>query len=173
MVALQFVLVSAVQKSESAINIYLLFVTTEHWVEFSVLYNRFLLVLYFIHVLNCFSYVELAAIPWAIAHQVRLSMGFSRQKYWYWSGLPFPSPGDLPDPGIEPMSLFSPVLACEFFTSSATREAGALYTVVYICESQSSNPSHSPHPPPQCLDIFLCVCVYISALQIGSSVLFF
>ena len=40
---------------------------------------------------------------WAIAHQAPLPMGFSRQEYW--SGLPFPSPGDLPDPGIEPMSL--------------------------------------------------------------------
>ena len=39
-------------------------------------------------------------IPWTVAHQAPLSMGFSRQEYW--SGLPFPSPGDLPDPGIEP-----------------------------------------------------------------------
>ena len=42
------------------------------------------------------------AIPWTVAHQAPLSMGFSRQEYW--SGLPFPSPGDLPDPGIEPRS---------------------------------------------------------------------
>ena len=41
-------------------------------------------------------------IPWTAACQAPLSMGFSRQKYW--SGLPFPSPGHLPDPGIEPMS---------------------------------------------------------------------
>ena len=40
--------------------------------------------------------------PWTVAHQVPLSMGFSRQEYW--SGLPFPSPGDLPDPGIGPTS---------------------------------------------------------------------
>ena len=40
--------------------------------------------------------------PWTVAHQTPLSVGFSRQEYW--SGLPFPSPGDLPDPGIEPMS---------------------------------------------------------------------
>ena len=38
--------------------------------------------------------------PWTVAHQAPLSMGFSRQEYW--SGLSFPSPGDLPDPGIEP-----------------------------------------------------------------------
>ena len=42
-------------------------------------------------------------------------VGFSRQEYW--SGLPFPPPGDLPDPGIEPVSLASPALAGEFFTS--------------------------------------------------------
>ena len=41
-------------------------------------------------------------IPWTVAHQVPLSMGFSRQEYW--NGMPFPSPGDLPDPGIEPGS---------------------------------------------------------------------
>ena len=40
--------------------------------------------------------------PWTVAHQTPLSMGFSRQEYWI--GLPFPSPGDLPDPGIEPRS---------------------------------------------------------------------
>ena len=43
------------------------------------------------------------ATPWAVAHQAPLSRGFSRQEYW--SGLPFSSPGDLPDPGIEPTSL--------------------------------------------------------------------
>ena len=42
------------------------------------------------------------ATPWTVARQAPLSMGFSRQEYW--SGLPFPSPGDLPDPGIEPWS---------------------------------------------------------------------
>ena len=40
--------------------------------------------------------------PWTLAHQALLSMGFPRQEYW--SGLPFPSPGDLPDPGIKPAS---------------------------------------------------------------------
>ena len=58
---------------------------------------------------------------WAVACQVSLSMGFSRQKYW--SGLPCPPPGDLPNQGIEIMSLMSPALAGRFFTASATREA--------------------------------------------------
>ena len=46
------------------------------------------------------SRVRLFVTPWTVAYQALLSVGFSRQEYW--SGLPFPSPGDLPDPGIEP-----------------------------------------------------------------------
>ena len=46
------------------------------------------------------SRVRLFATPWTVAHQAPPSMGFSRQEYW--RGLPFPSPGDLPDPEIEP-----------------------------------------------------------------------
>ena len=46
------------------------------------------------------SYVGLFANPWTVAHQAPLSLRFSRQEYW--SGLPFPSPEDLPDPEIEP-----------------------------------------------------------------------
>ena len=49
-----------------------------------------------------FSCVRLFEIPWTVAYQAPPSMGFSRQECW--SGLPFPSPGDLPDPGIEPGS---------------------------------------------------------------------
>ena len=48
------------------------------------------------------SHVGLFATPWTVAHQVHLSMVFSRQEYW--SGEPFPSPRDLPDPGIKPRS---------------------------------------------------------------------
>ena len=48
------------------------------------------------------SPVQLCATPWTVACQAPLSMGFPRQEYW--SGLPFPSPGDLPDPGIKLMS---------------------------------------------------------------------
>ena len=49
-----------------------------------------------------FSHVRLFATPWTVTHQAPPSMGFSRQEFW--SGLLFPSPGDLPDPGIEPRS---------------------------------------------------------------------
>ena len=48
------------------------------------------------------SHVQLFVTPWTVAYQAPLSMGFSKQEYW--SGLPFPSPEDLPDPGIEPRS---------------------------------------------------------------------
>ena len=50
--------------------------------------------------------------PWTVAHQAPLSVGFPRQEYW--NGLPFPSPGYLPNPGIESMS---PILAGRFFTT--------------------------------------------------------
>ena len=55
---------------------------------------------------------------WTVALHVPLSMGFSRQEYW--SGLPCPPPGNLPDPGTEPMSLLSTALAGKFFTTSAS-----------------------------------------------------
>ena len=48
------------------------------------------------------SHVQLFATPWTVVYQSSQSMGFSRQEYW--TGLPFPSPGDLPNPGIEPGS---------------------------------------------------------------------
>ena len=59
--------------------------------------------------------------PWTVAHQAPLSLGFSRQEYW--SGLSFPPPGNLSNPGVEPASLASPALASGFFTSSTTQEA--------------------------------------------------
>ena len=62
---------------------------------------------------------------WTVARQAPLSMEFSRQEYW--NGLPFPSPGDLPDPGIKPTSLVSPALAGGFSTSWATGECLTLF----------------------------------------------
>ena len=59
-------------------------------------------------VLSHFSRVLLFVIPWTVAHQAPLTMGISRQEYW--SGLPWPPPGDLPDPGTEPESPASPAL---------------------------------------------------------------
>ena len=62
-----------------------------------------------------FSHVRLFATPWTVAYQAPLSMEFSRQEYW--SGLPFPPPGYLPDPEIEPISLASPALSGGLFTT--------------------------------------------------------
>ena len=64
--------------------------------------------------LSCFSCVQLIVTSWTVAHQAPLCMGFSRQEYW--SGLPFPTSGHLPNPEIRPASLMSPALAGGFFT---------------------------------------------------------
>ena len=66
------------------------------------------------------SLVRLFVTPQTVAYKAPLSTEFSRQGYW--SGLPFPSPEELPDPGIKLASLMSPALAGEFFTPSATWE---------------------------------------------------
>ena len=68
--------------------------------------------------LSCFSCVQLFVTPWTIACQALLSVGFFRQEYW--SGLPCPPPGDLPNPGSKPASLLPPALAGRFFTIPAT-----------------------------------------------------
>ena len=60
------------------------------------------------------------ATPWTVAHQAPLSMGFSRREYW--SGLPFPSPGDLPNPEIEPGS---PALQVDSLPSEPREKPGA------------------------------------------------
>ena len=63
--------------------------------------------------LSCFSHVRLLATLWTVARQALLSFEISRQEYW--SGLPCPPPGEIPDPGIEPES---PALAGGFFSTS-------------------------------------------------------
>ena len=83
-------------------------------VETSVLYIVFMCA-------RSLSPVWLIAAPWTVACQAPLSVEFSRQVYW--SELPFPIRGDLPDSGIKAMSLVSPALAARFFTTSATWEA--------------------------------------------------
>ena len=69
-----------------------------------------------VYVLNCFSCVQFFTTSWTVARQAPLSMGFSKQEYW--SELPCPPSGELPDPRIEPAAL-----AGRFFTTSTTWEA--------------------------------------------------
>ena len=81
-------------------------------------------------VLSRFSCVGLFVTLWTVACQAPPSTGFSRQEYW--SGLPCPPPGDLPDPGIKPMSLTSPALADGFCTTRATWTAWHIYYMISI-----------------------------------------
>ena len=85
--------------------------------------------IYTMCVLNHCSHVWFFVTLQTVGLQAPLSVGFSRQEYW--SELPCPPPEDLPYPGIEPMSLRSPVLPGRFFTTSATWEAQA-YTPPYV-----------------------------------------
>ena len=71
---------------------------------------------------SCSVHVQLFTTPWTVAHQVPLSMRFSRQEYW--SGLSFPSPGDLPAPGIEPRC---PALQADSLPTEPLGKREALY----------------------------------------------
>ena len=110
-----------------------------------------------------FSHVRLFATPWTTAHHTSRSMEFSRHEPWI--GLPFPSPGDLPNSGIEPRSLASPSLAGGFFTTEPLGKPQThdfthtqilrcrvyMYTLVYIMsslrEARSSNSSETMSRP--------------------------
>ena len=99
------------------------------------------------HRLSRCSYVQFFVIPWPVAFQAPLSVRFSRREYW--SELPFPFPGDLPNPGIELAALKSPVLVGRCFT---TREAplGMLkvkmllfQSCLTLCDPMDCSPSGS------------------------------
>ena len=116
-------------------------------------YNSILLnsrdVVFYVCVISHFSCVQFFATLWTIAHQAPLSMGFSRQKYW--SGLLCPPPGDLPNPGIEPISLTSPALAGGFFTTSTTWEACLM---LYVSHNYAEHLK------------FICYLLYVSYISI-------
>ena len=83
-----------------------------------------------------------SATPWSVAHQDPLSMGFPRQQYC--SGLPFPNPGDLPDPGIKPTSLASCTMAGGYITTEPpgkphinTHMHTHAHTQTYMCRKQT------------------------------------
>ena len=77
------------------------------------------------HILACMlCCVRIFVAPQTVAHKAPLSLGFPRQEYW--SESPFPTPGDLPDPGIEPLSLTSPSLTGAFFTTEIPEKSHTL-----------------------------------------------
>ena len=86
--------------------------------------------------------------PMDCSPPVSSSMGFSWQKYW--SGLPFPSPGDLPNPGIKPMSLMSSALIGMFFTSSTTNLYCCIIYISHKCHRDRLGPE-AWGPLLQCL----------------------
>ena len=100
-------------------------------------------------VLSHFSCVQLFVTLWTVAHQATLSMGFSRQEYW--SGLPCPSPGDLPNSGIEPASLRSLALAGRFFTTSAILSAPRPDTTTLSTCSKGRNSMGRSNAPIQAM----------------------
>ena len=80
--------------------------------------------------LSCFSRVRLFGTPWTVVHQTPLSMEFSRQEYW--SGLPFPSPGDLLNSGIKHMSLESAALQVDSLPLSHWASPNFVYILTQI-----------------------------------------
>ena len=113
-------------KHTHTLYLYFSFITkvTSHFVFFY--YTCIFLINYtcmHAQLLSCFWLFE---IPWTVAYQIPLPMEFSRQEYW--SELPFPSPGDLPDPGMEPASLVS---AGGFFTTGPWRNPRTIHEVLW------------------------------------------
>ena len=100
---------------------------------------------------------------WTVAHQAPLSVEFSRQEYW--SGLPFPPPRDLPNPGIEPASLVSPALAGRFFTA----EPPGKPIIVY----EASNISNLAPRNSLCIGVFSYNLKNIESLKKLFSFFFF
>ena len=88
--------------------------------------------LIYVYVLSHFSSIWLLVIPWTVACQAPLSLGFCRQEYW--SGLPCPPPGDLPDPGMEPASSAAPALQADSLLLS---HQGYKSTVLQLKENTS------------------------------------
>ena len=82
------------------------------------------------------SHIQLLATPLPTVPQAALSMEFSRQEYW--SGLPFPTPGNLPDPGIKTQSLVSSVLAGEFITTAppGKQNPGSVQVLITFCPEE-------------------------------------
>ena len=108
------------------------------WISIDYMYLLYLTSIDYIYRLLCsiwvksLSRVQLFATPWIVAYQPALSIGFSRQEYW--SGLPFPSPGDLPEPGIEPGS---PTLQADVLPSEPPRKHVPFNCLLFLPISHS------------------------------------
>ena len=106
------------------------------------------------------SCIWLLATLWTVAHQAPLSMGFSRQEYW--SGLPFPSPGDLPDPGIKPRS---PALQADALTSEPPGKPRTVVIKLYFIPQGSS----AGRDMVERKTFVICVCGHLQSFSKGSS----
>ena len=108
------------------------------WISIDYMYLLYLTSIDYIYRLLCsiwvksLSRVQLFATLWIVAYQPALSIGFSRQEYW--SGLPFPSPGDLPEPGIEPGS---PTLQADVLPSEPPRKHVPFNCLLFLPISHS------------------------------------
>ena len=103
-----------------------------------------------ISVVQSLSRVQLFATHWTVAHEASLSVEFSRQEYW--SGLPFPSPGDFPDPGIKPGS---PALQADSLPSENQGSPNACMLLLLSCVSHvrlCATPETTAHQAPPSLE---------------------
>ena len=91
-------------------------------------YRLFKIIIIIVVVVESISCVRFFVTPWTVACQAPLSMGFPRQEYW--SGLPFPSPGDLPDPGIKPGS---PALQADSLPPEPSGKSPVVVVIILIC----------------------------------------
>ena len=98
--------------------------------------------------LNCFSHVQLIVTPWTVAQQAALSLGFPRQEYW--SGLPCPPPGNLPDPEIKAVSLASPALAALADSLPPAPPRKPPIPPLHWLSPESRSPQSTPLPPGLC-----------------------
>ena len=106
-------------------------------------------------VLSCFSHVHLVATPWAVALQASLSMGLPRQEYR--SGMPYPPPGDLPDPGIKPS--VSPASQAD---SLLVSHGGSLWVCLCVCVCVCIYIYIHTHRESVCIHIYqMCIYIYI------------
>ena len=94
--------------------------------------------------LSCVQLFVTPPRPWTADHQAPLSLGFPRQGFW--SRLPFPSPGDLPDPGIEPMSPASPALAGRFSTTEPLGEPLTSADLLFFLKQCQNQVCEAVHP---------------------------